>query len=80
MEAEGPVSASDTVKCVEWLSGFAAARKTLVALMKERNVEGYTPFMAATAYKVCCVSVAWTGCQHFSSPYSPMVLLSSCLT
>ncbi len=54
-EGESVVGAGDAVRCVEWLCGFNTVHSILSGLLKERNSEGYTPFMAATAYKVCGV-------------------------
>ena len=45
-------STGDAMRCVEWLCSFTASHVVLVGLMKEKNIEGYTPFMAATSYKV----------------------------
>lgn len=47
--SEGP---GEAMRCVEWLCGFTASHSVLADLLKERSIEGYTPFMAATAYKV----------------------------
>ncbi len=52
-EGETNTGASDALRCLEWLCGFTVSHDLLVGLLKERNIEGYTPFMAATAYKVC---------------------------
>ena len=44
--------AGDVISCLDYLLALSEAREPLRALLQERNMEGYTPFMAATACKV----------------------------
>ena len=45
-------SLGDAVSCLEFLSSLPLLHDALGTLMRERNMNGYTPFMAATGCKV----------------------------
>ena len=49
--------AADTANdIVDLLSSYLDYHEVLTQLLQEKNLDGYTPFMAAVVYKVCvCV-------------------------